>query len=209
MSNDASYINTAPSRCNEAWESEFRYVAAMMAKVISDQYFPNLRSRARSFNVLDVVYQGCPTFLPKGHIVKPLWPGGPTSQGIWNPKQNVLPGGTNYLELGRGYVAAPRAVPCFTHALFASRQPPPLSVKSVCNYFTSFNTHTPPNEYGSFYVKSAGLLGSQNLYLFHISNACKQIWLFWQQGGPHKTDSRAGFGPRAVGWAALLYTNLC
>ncbi|KAG8300596.1 hypothetical protein J6590_072772 [Homalodisca vitripennis] len=63
-------------------------------------------------------------FLPKGHIVKPLWPGGPTSQGIWNPKQNVLPGGhTNYvasvdLELGRGYVAAPRA-------LFASRQPPP------------------------------------------------------------------------------------
>ncbi|KAG8273150.1 S23-interacting protein, partial [Homalodisca vitripennis] len=78
-------------------------------------------------------------------------------------------GHTNYvasgdLELGRGYVAAPRA-----------------SVKSVCNYFTSFNTHTPPNEYGSFYVKSAGL------------KIC----------GPHKTDSRAGSGPRAVGWAAL------
>ncbi|KAG8307989.1 hypothetical protein J6590_006970 [Homalodisca vitripennis] len=92
------------------------------------------------------------------------------------------------LELGRGYVAAPRA-----------------SVKSVCNYFTSFNTHTPPNEYGSFYVKSAGQLGSQNLYLFNISNACKQIWLFWQQGGPSKTDLRAGFGPRAAIFTAFSW----
>ncbi|KAG8335777.1 hypothetical protein J6590_059994 [Homalodisca vitripennis] len=39
-----------------------------------------------------VYTRGAQPFLPKGHILKPLWPGGPTSQGIWNPKQYVLLG---------------------------------------------------------------------------------------------------------------------
>ncbi|KAG8325176.1 hypothetical protein J6590_074348 [Homalodisca vitripennis] len=114
--------------------------------------------------------QGCPTFFTQGPHCKAFMARRANIPGDLEPQTKRIARGnnkkvtnklntfilinptrilghTNYVasgdhELGRGYVAAPRA-----------------SVKSVCNYFTSFNTHTPPNEHGSFYVKSAGLLG--------------------------------------------------
>ncbi|KAG8301747.1 hypothetical protein J6590_045733 [Homalodisca vitripennis] len=73
----------------------------------------------------------CPTYFTQGPHCKAFMARRANIPGDLEPQtKRIARGHTNYvasgdLELGRGYVAELRAVPCFSRALFASRQPPP------------------------------------------------------------------------------------